>query len=123
MVDLRCQGCGRIVHTKKKNWEEDYCKICKDSFSILNSEDDTYVDDEEDKEVDDDEEAGVSICDECGEEKENENILSFKNIDFLICKSCIDEIYPRKQDIKIIEKYIELPKEDMKTIGLNEPIL
>jgi predicted RNA-binding Zn-ribbon protein involved in translation (DUF1610 family) len=63
-------------------------------------------------------------CDECGETMCEECVVQFESAG-TICKSCIDDAYPRESEVveKIVEKIVEVPKEVIKVVGFSEPIL
>lgn len=123
MVSLRCQDCGSVVEGQKSRIDSKTCE-CGGSFAIKDSEDDSYeptpcpkcgedTGGEETYGCDECEE--VDICEDCSVMLENVSV----------CKSCVDDVYPREQKVveKEIVKYVEVPKETIKVMSFSEPIL
>lgn len=109
MVKLRCQDCGDIIDGKLSDIDELECD-CGGSYAKLGSEDDEYepkICPVCKKEMKDDD---TFSCDECYEEICEECIIDFENAG-QICRKCIDEAYPSRNETKIEykEKIIEKP--------------
>jgi len=64
-------------------------------------------------------------CEECDELFCIDCCVQFESLTTIICKDCIDEVYPREKEIveKVVEKIIEVPKETIRVMGFSEPIL
>ena len=74
--------------------------------------------------TEDDEDNGIEQfeCDECQKIICDDCCFGFNNADATVCKGCIDEVYPREQ--QVVEKIpIESDKDITKTIIFSEPIL
>lgn len=108
MITLRCQDCGKTCEGTKKDIDESSCE-CDGSYEVKDSEEDIYS----------------NPCDECGDDyTEPDDVIQFENAG-IICKKCIDKVYAVKEVIieKIVEKFVEVPKETIKVMGFSEPIL
>ena len=75
----------------------------------------------------DDEENNTTqyTCEECDDIFCTDCCVEFDNLGAIICKGCIDEVYPRDKEVveKVVEKIVEVPKEVIKVMGFSEPIL
>jgi len=65
------------------------------------------------------------ICEECNDIFCTDCCVQFGNLRTIICKPCVDEVYPREEKVveKVVEKIVEIPKKTIKGMGFSEPIL
>ena len=98
---LICEKCKREVEVDKDYTKTTTCKECGGMF--YEKEDDS------DEELFEDEEEYEYECEECREGKNEEDIIDFQNVG-QICKSCIEENYPREKII--IEKPVFIDKKN-----------
>ena len=114
---LRCQDCGRITEARKL---DKYhlgtleCAECDGNMRIFGSKEDTYNPnnkDVEEDESDEEDEEETTICYECGREVGKGEYVYFEEEGFVLCKKCIDKVYPRKSETKIEykDKVVEKP--------------
>lgn len=64
-------------------------------------------------------------CKECDDIFCTDCCVEFENLGAIICKDCINEVYPREEKVveKVVEKIVKVPKETIKVMGFSEPIL
>lgn len=76
-------------------------------------------------ENDEDNDTGQYECSECDDTFCDDCTIHFENVDVQFCKDCIDKEYPRESKVveKIVEKFVEIPKEKIVVMGFSEPIL
>ncbi len=102
-VKMQCDDCGRTVTVTQDIADDNpQCKECGGEMSEINP---LETESEDELEV---------TCDVCERDLQiAEEFVEFEDVEYVICKRCIDKEYPRESKVeykeKIIERIVEKP--------------